>query len=211
MEKRLLAGLFMLSLVLGLSPIAAKASLVTYVDDEVGFQAALALSGATMTVVSFEGVTPVSGIPSLDMGQFLVDPTNGGLDVGGFALPGADGVRWLRVYTTAFPTLFVFDDPVNAFAVDMANLFTYSSGSLNFQLDGGPTNTIVKQADSGERNVFFGVIDATSSFSTIAISENIVSDENIVFDRVQFGIPEPSTLFLLGLGGLSLLRRRESV
>ena len=193
MGKQLLAGLFMLSLVLGLSPIAAKASQVTYVDDEVGFQAAAVLSGATMTVESFEGVTPVSGIQSLDMGQFLVDPTNGGLDVPDFTLPGTDGVRWLRVYTTAFPMLFVFDDPVNAFAVDIANLFTFSGGSLSFQLDGGPTNTIVNQAGNGQRNVFFGVIDTTSSFSTISISENISSDENIVFDWVQFDIPEPST------------------
>jgi len=209
MKKKLLAGLLMLSLVLGLFPIAAKASLVTYVDDEVGFQAAVALSGATMTVESFEGVTPVSGIPSLDMGEFLVDPINGVLDVADFTLPGTDGTRWLRVYTTAFPTLFVFDDPVNVFAVDIANLFTYSGGSLSFQLDGGPTNTIVNQAGSGGRDVFFGVIDTTSSFSTIAISENIVSDENIVFDRVQFGIPEPATVCLLGLGGLVVRRRKR--
>jgi hypothetical protein len=191
-----------------MSAIAVKASQITYIDDEAGFQAAAASAGVAMNVESFESMNPVSGIPSLDMGEFLVDPINGNLDIGDFALPGTDGVRWLRVYTTAFPVLFVFDNPINAFAVDIANVFTYSGGSLSFQLDGGPTQTIVNQAGSEERNVFFGVIDTTSSFSTIAISENITYDENVVFDRVQFGVPEPATLALLTLGGLVFRKKR---
>jgi hypothetical protein len=147
---------------------------------------------------------------SVDFGAFTVSETG---DIGNVieqtSFNSTDGSFSLgAVPTTTGSTItFTFDSPINAFGFDITN---QSLSGFNVIVGGDVSDSIPIAAANTFQ--FWGVVDTTSSFSTLTFSPNANTGE-LMMDSVSYGaIPEPSSSVLLGVAGLAIaaLRRRKN-
>jgi len=161
----------------------------------------------------FEGLTAnnANSLATITASDFVVTASNTGLGIfnipiaGQFATEGdqfLDHQSGLNVTTT-----FTFDLGINSFGFDLIDYGDFGTGQLTLVNDVGD-NAVVAVAGGGDGNVqYFGLI--SDFVFTEAILTNTISGEAFGFDKVSYGIPEPGTVCLLGLGGLALIRRRR--
>lgn len=103
---------------------------------------------------------------------------------------------------------FSFASPINTFGIDIVDFGTVvGSGSFTYgDNSGGVSSHLVASASLPPGNgLFFGINNPDVSFSQVTLTST-TSDESVFIDQLLFGtsmiVPEPSTLTLLGLGGL---------
>jgi hypothetical protein len=94
-----------------------------------------------------------------------------------------------------------------AVTYDGTNVALYLDANLilswGFTLDSGRgSNLCVGQIQNGAGYFFNGDIDDVGFFST-ALNQGQIA-------TIMTGIPEPATMLLLGIGGLSLLRKKHT-
>ncbi len=107
------------------------------------------------------------------------------------------------VYDSAFNisagsaiTLFLTRESADTFSA----AYDAGSGLVQLNTSGGTEKQIISVTGVPSSTLFIGVEGYGDSASEGAVS----------FDNLQVVIPEPSTMALLGLGGLALLRRRRA-
>jgi hypothetical protein len=131
-----------------------------------------------------------------------------------------DGLAWSG-WTPFFQGNLHRNDPdavINLILPSVANAFggdftsTHSSDGLTLQVD-GLQYAFDQLLSSGDGSGFLGFI-STGTFSTVTLFDSVKGayrlGETFGLDNVSFvAVPEPMTLILLGLGGLTLRKRRN--
>jgi len=131
---------------------------------------------------------------------------------------GARHVRAVPTYGIGTCTLaFAFDDPINSWGAYITGLGT-AAGDLHIVYDDGTVQDHAVSGNSSGGSIFFGLTDAGKQFSQVALELRGVtstSRDNYSVDDMRYvgtgepAIPEPTTLALLGLGLLGVVRKRR--
>jgi hypothetical protein len=171
----------------------------------------------TLSMESFEGL-PVDNQPyihsSLSLSDFTVS-TDGDLlgvyDLGRFAgMHSTHGDQYVAAagdIETTYQLDIYLDSPVKAFGLYITDWGDVGSGTLSLDNYIESEFTIASGSQPGDNDIFFGIISDTT-FDHISINQNNTGD-GFSIDEVYYGIPEPSTLLLLGLGTIILRRRKH--
>lgn len=143
------------------------------------------------------------------------------LGVGGFlafdsGIAASAGDATFDVTYDDFVDVDVTDGGANtAFAIGILDI----DGSIEFSvtLDDGLNSGSASVTTSSTGTTFINLLDAgfagvdLASIDTIIFSgSNATRAADVAIDNVGFAIPEPSSLALIGLGGLLMMRRRQS-
>jgi hypothetical protein len=196
-------------------------------DDSTTFMTSFPTSQATFN--AFTGALTSFGVdtidtavgqnPTLTFGATGITATaNGtlaqvapGFQIGAQALIELDAVGAPQVNT-----VFSFNKLINAFG---AYVIQGGDGQNNnpttFRLRNTNTNTFVDVPiqvgpNWGTDNAFFvGLIDA-APFNEVSLLETGDAADGMLYDNVVAGVPEPSTLVLLAVGGIAVLGRTIS-
>jgi hypothetical protein len=120
-----------------------------------------------------------------------------------------DGIKHIQAGSTTNHLDFYLNESVKAFGLNIIDWGDWKIGALTYSIDGQALFTIAVSPLPNENELFFGTI-STQEFNHVTLSHNI-SGEAYSIDEVYYGIPEPATISLLGLGVLSLLHRKRSV
>ncbi len=126
---------------------------------------------------------------------------------GGHATDGDNFIRH-SAFEGMYSMTLTFNDAINAFGINITDWGDWSdTGTLSYADNAGNFFDVAYAPLPDENEVFFGII------SDIAITsvtfDHDIAGEGWSIDEVYYGIPEPGTLVLLGLGGLLAIRRRR--
>lgn len=118
-----------------------------------------------------------------------------------------DGARSMILYNDTDPMTFTLDAPSHAFAINFKDIDMQFGGTFLYSIDGGPFLTLLPASGLSNLDVFFGIIDTMSPFSTITFDRT--SGDGYNFDLVNYqtsssAVPEPSLLFLFAAGFVAL-------
>jgi len=192
------------------------AALITY-SDRTSFDAA---TGGGLSFESFE--TPFSGSASVSFTGFSITESGGANVIyswddtflGGVGLSNAstDGTRVAGAQNqSASLFTFQFDNPINAFGLDIT-----TDSAVSVDVGGDISSSFNTAANTA---YFFGVVDNMGTFDTVTFDFGSNFLGEMGYDSVSFGtsvIPEPSSFLawggLLGLGligGYWRKRRRQ--
>lgn len=122
-----------------------------------------------------------------------------------------DGSQYLiwRPGVSGNSLVFQFSSPITAFAFTATDAVDVD-GELVLTTDSGISETVASGFLPNGNKLFYGMT-ADQPFSEVTISDTVGIDA-IGFDELRYGqVPEPTSLALLGLGGLALMRRRRTV
>jgi hypothetical protein len=165
--------------------------------------------------LSFEGFEGLTANNSLNLGSirasdFVVTASNSKLGIYNRPMPGSfatEGTKFLCHQSGLnVTTTFTFNSEIKSFGFDLIDYGDFGTGQLTLVNDAGE-NAVVSVSGGSDGNVqYFGLI--SGFMFNKAIFTNTISGEGFAFDRVSYGVPEPATLLLLGLGGIMLRRRR---
>lgn len=178
----------------------ASASVITYTD-RTAFQAAL----ASFTVDSLNGIQQYSKSGNIVRSGYTINtPLMYGC-VNHIGCGNNAGIGFDSSYLWNYQGLdtFTFASAVNGFGFDYANPTCCSSG----------TKPVLNGINATNTSGFFGIISSTAltSFTLDQIGSYMLID-NITFGSgTPSSVPEPSSIFLLGLGllGLGFARKRK--
>lgn len=169
----------------------AKASITTY-DTRNEFE----LSVVTTILEDFNSTTgTATGLPGVDLGAFSVGNTTGI----NFLSPNdpfiIDGtVAGLNGTSTGVDTIFTFDSPINAFALDTAQLNDYS---LRTTVEADGMSVPIGFVDDFDGLTFFG-FSSTTAFSEVRFiggTSDGWSFDNLTYATFDDGVvPEPASL-----------------
>lgn len=228
-------ALVCVGLVLAVAAATSQASYTAYVDPTIGpaFQEAQAsafqAASSGLTVIDFDDTpfgTQIVGDEWLAEGiEFF--PPEGGLTVGfsNASVPhsnphllgsGASEVEGGEdiVFELSGPQnavgFWLIDSEQTAPGFEETIEFFNSADELIVSI---PMPSTGYYTETDETNFFIGLI-SSDPIARVEVHEAIFdggtpgSPETIGVDDVQYGVPEPTTLSLLALGGLAMLRRR---
>jgi hypothetical protein len=170
-------------------------------------------STGPLSFEGFEGLTAnnSNSLSSITAPGFVVTAPNAGLGIFNTTISGqsaTEGTHFLDHQSdSSVTTTFTFNSKINSFGFDLIDYGDFGAGQLTLMNDVGD-NVVVAVAGGLDGNVqYFGLI---SDFTfTKAIFTNTISGEAFGFDRVSYGVPEPATLLLLGLGAAMLRRKHQ--
>jgi hypothetical protein len=126
-------------------------------------------------------------------------------DWGGHA---TDGIKHIQAGSTTNQLDFYLNEAVKAFGLNIIDWGDFGTGALTYSMDGQGLFTVAVSPLPSENELFFGTI-STQEFNHVTLSHNI-SGESYSIDEAYYGIPEPATMVLLGLGSLVLFRKRRA-
>jgi len=199
---------------------ASVATAAWTTDDKGNF---LAMVGA-VAMESFEEIEPSGGaetfpsFPAADLGNhFDVDTSEQFLQIWNDPPHATHGDQLLFWYAAPaltpaahvnFSNFFAANEPINSFGLHVIDWASAeASGTLSITTDAGHEFTIaVSPPYPPEWNtLFFGFV-VDEPFTAVALATT-ADDGWVLVDEVY--LPEPTSLGLLGLGGLAVLRRRR--
>jgi PEP-CTERM motif len=209
--KNLLPVLFLAMI----SVNSATATPITFLNStgsSAAFDLAAAAAGISLTVDGFEDL----GSGLIDYGSFLARSDYTITTAGGSpSLRSTDninsiisGARSMILFNNTDPMTFSIGNAVNAFAITFKDIDMSFGGDFTVSINGGPTQTLLTSGAGNDLNVFFGVIDLTTPFSTTTFNRTV--GDGYSFDLVNFGsqaastVPEPTSMAIFSLGALGL-------
>lgn len=173
-------------------------------------------------------VNDITGLsPALDRGPYSIDDTSPnaqsyldgiGDDGGTPAFPNVNGTSYLFVWTsTEFETgpiyndvlELTFDQAVTAVGFDHKPWGGDSSNTVNFYSNTADDGSFVLAPD--QQPTFVGMVFDAPITSLLFRFEGNDSGRFGLDDLEAYSVPEPSSLALLGLGGLIACCRRQSM
>jgi hypothetical protein len=166
-------------------------------------------AGTTITTVNGVTYTPSNGTALVTDAYLTTTPPNG---------LGSTSAGYFEADETLTIT---FSSPITAFGIDI-NTYAPTSGDYQAMVNDGSSSVIPSVFDvfpNAETGQFIGFSDS-SSFTTVVISPDTSSPYTYTVDTLVYGdaaaltgVPEPSTLALLGLGMtvVGLLARRRKL
>ena len=197
-------------ILVGFMCVAQLVGALTVFNNEIDFLNAT----GPLSFEGFEGLTANNSVSlgSIIASDFVVTASNTGLGIFNTPIAGqfaTEGKQFLAHQSGLnITTTFTFNYEINSFGFDLIDYGDWGTGQLTLVNDAGD-NAVVAVAGGGDGNVqYFGLI--SDFMFTEAIFTNTISGEAFGFDKVSFGVvPEPATLSLLAIGGLTLLRKRK--
>lgn len=168
-----------------------------------------AAAGAT-TTDTLDDATEQVAFALLDRGDYTIDPVGGPWEPVLSIEDGADasnvnGTRFLEFgilgATPGYDGRFIFHAPITAFGFDYSSID--GNDEMLFEVD-SQTFTAAAPSSSG----FFGITTDGGFTEVRLVAPNGSDFEYAGIDNIVF-TPEPTSLAMLGLGGLMTIRRRR--
>lgn len=198
---------------------AASASAGTIYNNEAVFLSA----AGTLDFESFEGLaasnTAAAGF-SRSLSAFTISgsPNAGVFDLVNYlGTHATDGTKYVEVEGGTQQTLtFTFASAITAFGVMTTDYGDFTANSMTFTTNGGGAGNAVVGARPDGTDQFFGFIDTANPFTTLTLTTASGQfGDPFSVDRVRYSpttsttpVPEPASLFLLGTGLATVVRRR---
>jgi hypothetical protein len=124
-------------------------------------------------------------------------------DVPNYGVMATDGDKYVRD-TDGLAMTITFNDPQTVFGINIIDWGDNGSGMLTFSDNIGHTFQIASGAQPNGTIFFFGIV-TNQTFTEVTLNQTLTGDSWAV-DEVYYEIPEPGTIFLLGLGAVILRR-----
>lgn len=190
--------------------INVQAAPVFYTD-EAAFTAAASGASIALSMESFENSSNggLNGFSGINISGFYVLYCNPGNVYNPGPCPSTDAnksVEWEREIT------ITFDNPINAFGIDIINIGTSGPITLTLTSDNGSQILYSGYEGINGNVIFSGLIDTDAQFSSITFRNFVYGTEvldgnDIVWaDRMHTGvIPLPPAVWLFGSGLIGLI------
>ncbi len=119
-----------------------------------------------------------------------------------------EGAVSMIQYNNSDPLTFIFDSPINAFAVAFRDLDMGPSSEFRVSIDGGPKMVLTNVPAQINSDYTYGIIDTETAFTTISFDRS--EADGYGFDLVTYGaVPEPGSLVAYGLAAMMGLQRKR--
>ena len=196
-------------LVVGFVCAAQPAAALTIFNNETDFLNA----AGPLSFEGFEGLTANNSfnLALITASDFVVTASNSQLGIYNIPIGGAfatEGDQFLVHQSgSGVTTTFTFNNEIKCFGFDLIDYGDFGTGQLTLVNNAGD-NAVVAVSGGLNGNVqYFGLI--SDFMFTQAIFTNSIAGEGFGFDKVSYGVPEPATMMLLGLGSLAAIRGRR--
>ena len=212
--KRYLTFTVMITVVSFMVPVVADLSFYT---DRSAWESAV--SGA-IVIEDFDSVTPsflTEGINDADLIKIemvnLSEVNQWNSIDNGSGYSNVNGTPYYQGacrYTDP-DTIIVLHLPflTKAFGGDFESTYSSDLDGLTLQVNGSRYEFSDLMSSSGGTG-FLGFISTTDTFLSVTLFDyDEILGESFGLDNVSFAVPEPTTMVLLGLGGLMLRKRRK--
>ena len=159
----------------------ATATPVFYTN-EANFLTGASNAGVTLSLESFESAT---GAAPISVGDITITNSGTSSVAQSFFFPtdGAKTIAW--VYSGKGSITFAFDDPINAFGIDIMDLGDAGATTLTLTTSTGDTYDLFTGFTGANGNIQYGgVIDNATAFVSATFS-NTSTGDFVAFDRLH--------------------------